>query len=117
MQSGLLQPTNVLLKNGIQENIQNIHNHFSKIAEMLKQLEARNNSLDHSLSLIDEISVTLSSESHEVSKIAFDKLSQVLQKNSGNKTLCQISKKLSGEETDIEEEFPKKNCGAFHMRQ
>ncbi|KAJ4429025.1 hypothetical protein ANN_26021 [Periplaneta americana] len=43
-------------KSGIQENIQYIHNRFSKIPEILKQLEARNNSLEHSLYLIDEIS-------------------------------------------------------------
>ncbi|KAJ4438528.1 hypothetical protein ANN_14473 [Periplaneta americana] len=43
-------------KNGIQEKIQYIHNRFYKIPEILKQLEARNNSLEHSLSLIYEIS-------------------------------------------------------------
>lgn len=69
-------------KNGIEEKIQYIHNRFSKIPDILKQLEARNNSLEHSLSLIDEISVALSSETHGDAKIAFDKLSQVLQKNS-----------------------------------
>ncbi|KAJ4450187.1 hypothetical protein ANN_01594 [Periplaneta americana] len=45
-------------KNGIQEKIQYIHNRFFKIPEILKQLEAQNNSLEHSLCPIDEISLS-----------------------------------------------------------
>ncbi|KAJ4446575.1 hypothetical protein ANN_13272 [Periplaneta americana] len=62
--------------NSIQEKIQYIHDHFPRISEFFKQLKARNNSVEHSLSPIDEISVTLSSETYGVAKIAFDKLSQ-----------------------------------------
>lgn len=98
---------------GIQDKIEYIHNRFSKIPTIITQLEARNNTLEHSLSLIDEISVTLSSETHGIAKTAFEKLSKVLTKNPGYETLCKISKKLSGTEMYIEEEFTQEELWCF----
>lgn len=102
-------------EDGIDTKIQYIHTRFSKLPEIITQLEARNNSLEYSLSLIDQISNSLSSETHGVAKIAFEKLSQVLNKNPGYKTICQIMKTLSGdcEKTVTEEEFTKEELYCF----
>ena len=72
-------------EDGMDTKIQYSHTRFSKLPESITQLEARNNSLEYSLALIDQISNALSSETHGVAKIAFEKLSQVLNKNPGYK--------------------------------
>lgn len=100
-------------KKGIEEKIRYIHTRFSKIPDSITQLEARNNSLQHSLSLIEDISTCFSKETHGVAKIAFDKLTNVLLKNSGYKTLCQISKKLSGDSIVLEEEYSDEELWCF----
>ncbi|KAJ4441407.1 hypothetical protein ANN_11262 [Periplaneta americana] len=63
-------------ENVIEKKIQYIHERFPELPEIITLLKDRNDSLEQSLFLIEQISNLLSCESHGIAKIGFDKLSQ-----------------------------------------
>lgn len=97
----------------IENRLHYICSRFSILPQIIKELQSRNNSLLHSLSLVNQVSEALSLETHGVAKIACDKLNAVLGKNTGYKTICEISKHLAGETCEVQDQLTKEEIWSF----
>lgn len=78
-----------------------IKSNFNCLTRGIASIQEKGASLERSLTLIREIESNLKNVGGEVGRRILKKVESVLGKNSGYKTLCDISKVLTGESFDI----------------
>ncbi|XP_022166527.1 uncharacterized protein LOC111031049, partial [Myzus persicae] len=86
----------------MEANLVYIHSNFGFIPEYITKLETQYISLSEALSAVKYVQNKLNDFEGEIGVAIFQKLNNVLEKNSGFKTILNISKILSGQESSME---------------
>lgn len=86
----------------MEANLAYIHSNFGFIPEYITKLETQYISLSEALSAVKYVQNKLNDCEGEIGVAVFQKFNNVLEKNSGFKTILNISKILSGQETSME---------------
>lgn len=100
----------------INQQLVYIHSNFSSIKTTITELESNKLSLNESLEKIEKVSQALSNANGSLGKVVFGKLQNVLLKNTGFNTMCNIRKILNGEDVPMDvfvEEFTAQDLTFF----